>query len=240
MSITTTAEDRYVDVNESFVSLSGYKRDELIGHTAAEMGLLPVTEARAQLLELLNGTGSARNVETQLRTKSGELRVLLSSAEFIELDGERFLLIASSDITERKQAEQTILEAKTRALKEYERLIERIATLGLTDVTQWSWGTILYWAQVSSALLVGAWWWFVPAGLCIALVGTGLALVNFGIDEFINPRLRAAGLSRKAARKAGIFGRPKLGMTQVAHYQFVPPRLASSPLGPLVFVPDAQ
>jgi len=77
-----------------------------------------------------------------------------------------------------------------------------LAFLGLTDVTQWSWGTILYWAQVSSALLVGAWWWFVPAGLCIALVGTGLALVNFGIDEFINPRLRVAGIGTKKARKA--------------------------------------
>src|SRR5207245_3589367 len=53
-------------------------------------------------------------------------------------------------------------------------------------------------------------------------------LLNFGIDEFINPRLRAAGLSRKAARKAGIFGRPKLGMTQVAHYRFVPPHPAAA------------
>jgi peptide/nickel transport system permease protein len=76
-----------------------------------------------------------------------------------------------------------------------------LAFLGLTDVTQWSWGTILYWAQVSSALLTGAWWWFVPAGLAIALLGTGLSLVNFGIDEFINPRLRQAGVgTRKAAR----------------------------------------
>jgi peptide/nickel transport system permease protein len=76
-----------------------------------------------------------------------------------------------------------------------------LAFLGLTDVTQWSWGTILYWAQVSSALLTGAWWWFVPAGLAIALLGTGLSLVNFGIDEFINPRLRQAGVgTRKGIR----------------------------------------
>jgi len=50
----------------------------------------------------------------------------------------------------------------------------------------------------------------------VALLGTGLALLNFGIDEFINPRLRAAGLSRRAAKKAGISMRPKLGMTAVA------------------------
>jgi oligopeptide/dipeptide ABC transporter ATP-binding protein len=66
-----------------------------------------------------------------------------------------------------------------------------IAFLGLTNVTQWSWGTMLYWAQVSGAELAGAWWWFVPPGLCIALVGTGLAFINFGVDDIINPRLRS-------------------------------------------------
>jgi peptide/nickel transport system permease protein len=79
-----------------------------------------------------------------------------------------------------------------------------LAFLGLTDVTQWSWGTILYWAQVSSALLTGAWWWFVPAGLAIAILGTALSLVNFGIDEFINPRLREAGIGTKKAQRAQV------------------------------------
>jgi peptide/nickel transport system permease protein len=79
-----------------------------------------------------------------------------------------------------------------------------LAFLGLTDVTQWSWGTILYWAQVSSALLTGAWWWFVPAGLAIALLGTALSLVNFGIDEFINPRLRQANIGTKRAQRAQV------------------------------------
>jgi peptide/nickel transport system permease protein len=67
-----------------------------------------------------------------------------------------------------------------------------IAFLGLSNVTQWSWGTMLYWAQVSGAELAEAWWWFVPPGLCIALVGTGLAFINFGVDDVINPRLRSA------------------------------------------------
>jgi peptide/nickel transport system permease protein len=79
-----------------------------------------------------------------------------------------------------------------------------LAFLGLTDVTQWSWGTILYWAQADSALLTGSWWWFVPAGLAIALIGTALSLVNFGIDEFINPRLRQAGIGTKKAQRAQV------------------------------------
>jgi peptide/nickel transport system permease protein len=79
-----------------------------------------------------------------------------------------------------------------------------IAFLGLGNVTEWSWGTILYWAQVSGAELARAWWWFVPPGLCIALVGTGLAFVNFGIDDLINPRLRAAGLQRQPSRRRAV------------------------------------
>jgi peptide/nickel transport system permease protein len=65
--------------------------------------------------------------------------------------------------------------------------------LGLSDVTLNSWGNILFWAANSNALLVGAWWWFVPPGLCIAILGAGLAFINSGIDELTNPRLRYAG-----------------------------------------------
>ncbi|MDR2985962.1 MAG: ABC transporter permease [Nocardiopsaceae bacterium] len=74
-----------------------------------------------------------------------------------------------------------------------------IAFLGLSDISAWSWGTMLYWAESNNALLLGAWWWFVPPGLAIGMVGTALALMNFGIDELVNPRLRAAAIGTKAA-----------------------------------------
>ncbi|MEV6106745.1 ABC transporter permease [Streptomyces sp. NPDC051940] len=70
-----------------------------------------------------------------------------------------------------------------------------LAFIGVADISHWNWGTILFWAQSNQALAQGAWWWFVPAGLCIALLGTSLALINFGIDEFVNPRLRVASRS---------------------------------------------
>ena len=62
--------------------------------------------------------------------------------------------------------------------------------LGFGDNTTVSWGTMLYSAYNSGALLEGAWWWFAPPGICIALLGAGLALMNFGIDELADPRLR--------------------------------------------------
>ncbi len=63
--------------------------------------------------------------------------------------------------------------------------------LGLGDGTIPSWGSMLYWAQQAGALGGGLWWWFVPPGACIALLGAGLSLINFGIDEIADPRLRA-------------------------------------------------
>src|SRR5579884_1935470 len=62
--------------------------------------------------------------------------------------------------------------------------------LGLGDTSQASWGTILYWAQNNAALIVGKWWQFVPAGLCVAILCASLTFINFGIDEVANPRLR--------------------------------------------------
>lgn len=62
--------------------------------------------------------------------------------------------------------------------------------LGFGDSGSVSWGIMLNDAINGSALLQGAWWWFVPPGLCIAALGSGLALLNFGIDEFADPRLR--------------------------------------------------
>ncbi|WP_214320643.1 ABC transporter permease [Nonomuraea sediminis] len=72
-----------------------------------------------------------------------------------------------------------------------------LSFLGLADLSTVSWGSMLYFAQTSQALLRGGWWWFVPPGLCIALIGTGLALVNFGIDELANPRLRTIKVKQK-------------------------------------------
>jgi peptide/nickel transport system permease protein len=75
-----------------------------------------------------------------------------------------------------------------------------MAFLGLVN-PNWSWGGILYYAQYNNAEISGYWWWYIPPGIAIALLGTSLVLLNFGIDEFINPRLRAAGLSRAGSRR---------------------------------------
>jgi peptide/nickel transport system permease protein len=72
--------------------------------------------------------------------------------------------------------------------------------LGFGDSGAVSWGTMLYEAYNGSALFRGAWWWFAPPGVCIALLGSGLALLNFGVDEIADPRLRGLRRRRKLAK----------------------------------------
>ncbi len=101
-----------------------------------------------------------------------------------------------------------------------------LAYIGLTSTSVWNWGTMLFWAQANNAPLSGEWYWFVPPGICIALVGTSLALLNFGIDEFINPRLRAGGLSGRQRRRLGLPRRQRLGLTSVNRTASRTPRLS--------------
>jgi peptide/nickel transport system permease protein len=66
-----------------------------------------------------------------------------------------------------------------------------LAFLGFENVNTVSWGTMLFWASNNSALLQGAWWTFLPPGLCIALVAFATTLLIYAMDEVTNPRLRS-------------------------------------------------
>jgi peptide/nickel transport system permease protein len=72
--------------------------------------------------------------------------------------------------------------------------------LGLGNPMSVSWGTMLYHAQTTSAMAVGAWWEVLAPAAAVAGIGIGLSLLNFGIDEISNPRLRTLGTIAAAAK----------------------------------------
>jgi peptide/nickel transport system permease protein len=77
-----------------------------------------------------------------------------------------------------------------------------LAFLGLTNLSDWSLGVILYWAQSGSAVELGAWWWYVFPGMAVAILGMSLVLINFGLDELSNPRLRASASLLRVGRRS--------------------------------------
>jgi peptide/nickel transport system permease protein len=88
-----------------------------------------------------------------------------------------------------------------------------LSFLGLGASGSFTWGTMLYYAQNGLALRLGAWWWFIPPGLMLALFGAALSLVNFSIDEIINPKLRN---QTRAARRGWRMSRQQLDKAKEA------------------------
>ncbi|MFS0866737.1 ABC transporter permease [Microbacterium sp. 179-B 1A2 NHS] len=79
-----------------------------------------------------------------------------------------------------------------------------LSYIGVIPVDTYNWGTILNWASAQGAFRQNQWWWYLPPGLCIAAIGVALSLINFGIDEYVNPRLRSAGERARAMKKKGL------------------------------------
>jgi PAS domain S-box-containing protein len=149
--IVSNLEDFCIlDVNEAFVTASGYVAEEAIGRTALEMQLWGATASRRDLEQQLEKTGSVRNFEIQMRTKRGDQIDCLVSAETVAIHGQACILSVLQDITDRKRSEVELvaaLEAVMHDTSWFSRtVIEKLATVrhprasgqataGLNDLT---------------------------------------------------------------------------------------------------------
>ena len=140
MSVTTAAEGRYVDVNDSFLAISGYRRDEVIGRTSLELRIWETPKQRAEFMRELLTSGSVRNAEVLFRARDGSVRIFLSSAEQLRVGGVDCVLVASSDITDLRKAEraahQTLLELGGRLIQAQEEERKRVALELHDDLSQ--------------------------------------------------------------------------------------------------------
>jgi PAS domain S-box-containing protein len=133
LGMSTIDEGRIIDVNESWLELFGYRRDEVIGRTNVELRLTVEPELRRDLVRRIAEAGSVRNVEMQVCRQSGEGVDLIVSAVKVALAGEgEAWLSAMLDITDRKRAEaerDRLLESEKAARAEAEAAIERLRAI---------------------------------------------------------------------------------------------------------------
>ena len=114
LSITSTRDNRYIEVNDAFTEATGYSREELIGKTPFDIGLWVRPEQRIELEQEMLATSEVRNIEFPFRAKSGENRVGLGSMAQVEIDGEPCMLGVAEDITERKRTMEALRESEER------------------------------------------------------------------------------------------------------------------------------
>jgi|GEM_PF-1758399 len=107
MTISSIEDGKYMDVNESFVRITGYSREESIGTTSIDLGFLD-PEDRSRLIDELTKTGHVDGMELALHKKDGNTLYCLYIGEIITIAGEQSLLSIATDITEHKQAEERI------------------------------------------------------------------------------------------------------------------------------------
>ncbi|XWK90570.1 MAG: ATP-binding protein [Phormidium sp.] len=117
IAISTLEEGIFIDINPSFLRMSGYCQSEVIGHSAAELNLGISQEIYEQALQQLLETGYLQNQECEFRTKTGEIKSVLLSVELIDLSGIPCTLNIVNDITERKRLENEFISLVSHELR---------------------------------------------------------------------------------------------------------------------------
>lgn len=114
ISITELNSGRFIDVNDYFLEMSGYTRDEVIGKTAYALNMWAQPEDRQEWVQRLLQDKVTRQTNVLLRRKSGDLIRVTTSQQLIDLDGEPCIVSVSQDNTERHTIETELRKSEDR------------------------------------------------------------------------------------------------------------------------------
>jgi PAS domain S-box-containing protein len=110
--IVSLADGRILDINDAYVRLTGWSREEAMGRTTLELGLWADPTLRERMYADLQRTGSARDLAGQLRRKGGELREVVGAAELANIAGQRCIVATIQDMTELSRLQEQLRQAQ--------------------------------------------------------------------------------------------------------------------------------
>ncbi|MDM7923920.1 MAG: PAS domain-containing sensor histidine kinase [Pyrinomonadaceae bacterium] len=123
LAVTRLSDGLLLEVNDQWVDLTGYSRDEAVGCTVIELKIYSVPSDREQLLTLLREKGVIRDLELPFRRRSGEERTAVVSAVQVTILGTECKILVARDITDKRKSEKQIIESRTRIRDLAARLI---------------------------------------------------------------------------------------------------------------------
>jgi PAS domain S-box-containing protein len=112
MLLADVTEGRPVDVNDSFLELTGFKRDEVLARLPGTLGLFAQPEVEREIRGSVAARQPVRNRQTELRTRAGKTFIALISAEPLELQNQPHVLLSLQDVTERISIENQLRQAQ--------------------------------------------------------------------------------------------------------------------------------
>lgn len=112
ITISEKEDGRYLDVNDAFLKMVGFSREEIVGHTSTELNIWAFPEDRARMIRELDQHGGLKAMETIFNSKKGGERKVLLSAEVLQLSGESCVLAITTDVTEAKRLEDQFRQAQ--------------------------------------------------------------------------------------------------------------------------------
>lgn len=146
IAISSLAEGRYADVNPAYEQTFGWRRDEVLGRTALDIGLWPSAEERQRWVAQLSSSQRCRDFETVLLTRSGEPLSVLVSAEIIELEGAPYIINFVYDQTQHRRAE----DAKRTALERFEAIFQNTPNVAIQGYDARH--TLMHWNHASETM----------------------------------------------------------------------------------------
>ncbi len=115
MAISGFDNGIYIDVNDAFLKTLEYTREEVIGKSSVELNLFVDKNARNEITKRLNPNIPSKEIEIDIKTKSGNIITGLFSVDTIFIGNELCLLTVMINISDRKQAEKEINRARNEA-----------------------------------------------------------------------------------------------------------------------------